>query len=233
MLGKNKNILVVDDEPKIVEVLSSFLQSKGFCVWTAENGTQAMHVFDSNNIALLILDLMLPDISGEEVCRAIRKKSRVPIMMLTAKADEESIVQGLGIGADDYIAKPFRLKELYARVEALLRRTREELIPLSVKNSWNDGDLYVDFEKNLFQKNHETVTLTPNEASILSALITYPGKVFTRAELVEAALGQDFEGYERTIDTHIKNLRQKLETDSRAPMYILTVHGIGYKFGGA
>ena len=232
MLQINKNILVVDDEPKIAEAVSSFLESKGYSVFSAENGSQALDIFDKEKIAFVILDLMMPDISGEEVCRIIRKKSRVPIIMLTAKSDETNLLEGLGLGADDYMTKPFSLKELHARIEAILRRSKEDLTPLSLRNSWNDGDLSIDFQKNIIKKKNEPVNLTPNEFKILSLLIKYPGKVFTRSELIEAALGSDFYGYDRTIDSHIKNLRQKLEDDPRSPVYIITVHGLGYKFGG-
>lgn len=232
MKKENKNILIVDDEPKILEVVSSFLENRGYCTFTAENGCQALEVFGKENIALVVLDLMMPGISGEEVCMSIRKQSRVPIIMLTAKADENNLLQGLRLGADDYITKPFSLKELHARIETVLRRSSDDLIPLTVKNSWNNGDLYVDFEKNLIKKSQKILSLTPNEFKILSALITYPGKVFTRAELIEVALGNDFDGYDRAIDSHIKNLRQKLEDDPKSPVYILTIHGLGYKFGG-
>lgn len=232
MSPEKRNILVVDDEPKIIEVVSSFLKSRGYGVFCAENGKEALVVLDRENIALVILDLMIPGMTGEEVCQAIRKKSRVPVIMLTAKADESSLLTGLSLGADDYIAKPFSLKELQARMEAVLRRTSGVVVPLSLKNSFNDGDLFVDFEKNVIKKKQREVNLTPSELKILSALITYPGKVFTRAELIEIALGSDFDGYDRTIDSHIKNLRQKLEDDPRSPVYIRTVHGLGYRFGG-
>ncbi|WP_099467459.1 response regulator transcription factor [Konateibacter massiliensis] len=232
MNKSSKNILVVDDEPKILDVVCSLLESKGHHALPAETGKKALEMFDAENISLVLLDLMLPDISGETVCQAIRKKSRIPIIMLTAKADEEHIVNGLGLGADDYITKPFGLKELYARVEAVLRRTGDDLIPLTAKNSWGSGDLIIDFEKNMLQKKGISLTLTPSEWKILSALVKYPGKVFTREELIEIALGSDFEGYDRAIDSHIKNIRQKLEDDPRNPAYVITVHGLGYKFGG-
>ena len=229
---KKTNILAVDDEPKILEVLVSFLESRGFAVFPAENGRQAFEVFDRENIALVILDLMLPDMSGEEICRTIRKKSRVPIIMLTAKVEENDMLQGLQIGADDYITKPFSLKLLHARVEAVLRRSSHDLVPLARKNSFRGGDLIVDFDKNIIRKKQEEVLLTPSEMKILSALVKYPGKVFTRAELIEIALGSEFDGYERAVDNHIKNLRQKIEDDSKNPCYVLTIHGLGYKFGG-
>lgn len=232
MAKDNKNILVVDDEPKILEVVSSFLENKGLHVFSAENGSRALEIFDRENVAMVILDLMMPGISGEDLCRRIRRRSRVPIIMLTAKADERNLLEGLGLGADDYITKPFSLKELHARVEAVLRRTGDDLIPLAKKNAWNNGDLIVDFERNIIRKKGKALGLTPNELKILSALIKYPGKVFTRAELIETALGIDFAGSDRTVDSHIKNLRQKLEDDPHSPVYIRTIHGLGYKFGG-
>lgn len=229
---ENKSILVVDDEPKILEVVAALLESKGFRVFLADNGQAALDLFSRQNITLVILDLMMPGLSGEEVCAQIRKKSRVPVIMLTAKAEEENVVQGLGLGADDYITKPFGLQELYARVEAVLRRTGDDLVPLTVRNSWHNGDLVIDFEKGILLKKDNNFTLTPSELKILSALIKFPGKVFTREELIVIALGNDFDGYDRAIDSHIKNIRQKIEDDPKNPVYILTVHGIGYKFEG-
>jgi DNA-binding response OmpR family regulator len=228
----HKNILAVDDEPKILEVIASFMASRNFTVFTAENGRRALEILASENIALVILDLMLPDISGEDVCRAIRKQSRVPVIMLTAKAEEKDLLEGLSLGADDYVTKPFSLKALCARVEAVLRRTENDLVPLAVRNSFNDGDLVVDFEQNVLRKKGAQITLTPSELKIMTALVKYPGKVFKRDELIELALGSEFEGYDRAIDSHIKNIRQKIEDDPRNPAYIQTVHGLGYKFGG-
>lgn len=232
MSTKSRNVLVVDDESKILEVLTALFESRGFRVFPAENGSEALRIFRSENIALVVLDLMLPDLSGEEVCKAIRRSSRVPVLMLTAKSEEDDLIAGLGIGADDYITKPFSLKELYARAEAVLRRTRDDLVPLAVRNSFRDGDLVVDFEKNAFLKAGRPVSLTPNEARILAAMIKYPGRVFTRDDLIGLALGEEFDGYDRAVDSHIKNLRQKIEDNPKAPVYILTVHGLGYKFGG-
>lgn len=228
----SKNILVVDDEPKILEVITDFLKNKGFYVFAAKNGREALDIFASENILLVVLDLMLPDISGEEICRTIRRQSRTPVIMLTAKVEEDDEVAGLRLGADDYITKPFGLKLLYARIEAVLRRTEKDLVPLMVRNSWHNGDLVIDFEKAELRKKGRILTLTPSERKILSALIKYPGKVFTRDELIHLALVDDFEGYDRAIDSHIKNIRQKIEDDPKNPVYILTVHGLGYKFGG-
>jgi len=228
----SKSILVVDDEPKILEVITSFLESKGYTVQTAENGQKALEIFEKNNISLLVLDLMLPDVSGEEVCARIRKISRVPIIMLTAKTQEPDLLNGLQLGADDYVTKPFSLKELHARIETVLRRSSEDLIPLTMKNSWRNGDLIVDFEKNSVTKKGHDINLTQSERKILSALIKYPGKAFTREELIDIVFGNDFDGYDRVIDTHIKNLRRKIEDNPQSPVYILTIHGLGYKFGG-
>ena len=220
----------MDDEP-ILEVLVSYLESKGFRVFMALSGHEALEIMDRENISLVILDLMLPDMPGEEICRMIRRKSRVPVIMLTAKVEENDLLQGFGSGADDYVTKPFSLKVLHARVENVLRRASSDLIPLVRKTSYRDGDLIVDFESNVIKKKQKEVFLTPSEMKILSALMKYPGKVFTRAELIDIALGSEFDGFERAVDNHVKNLRQKIEDDSRNPSYILTVHGLGYKFG--
>jgi DNA-binding response OmpR family regulator len=231
-MNKAKNVLLVDDEPKILEALAALFESKGFRVFQAETGKRALTVFNRQNIALIVLDLMLPDVTGEEVCAAIRRTSRVPVIMLTAKSEEDDLIAGFGKGADDYVTKPFSLKELYVRAEALLRRSGSDLVPLTVRNSWRNGDLLVDFEKNTFRKAGTAVGLTPNEARILSALVKHPGKVFTREELIAVALGDGFDGYDRVIDSHIKNLRRKIEDSPKSPVYVLTVHGVGYRFGG-
>lgn len=175
---------------------------------------------------------MLPDMSGEDICSYIRRKSRVPIIMLTAKVEEEDILKGLDIGADDYITKPFSPRQLVARVNAILRRLAEDPVPLANTVSYNEGDLVVDKLSYDVRKKGTSANLTPNEYKILLTMIKYPKKTFTREELISMALGEDFEGFDRTVDTHIKNIRQKIETDPKAPKYILTVHGIGYKFGG-
>jgi DNA-binding response OmpR family regulator len=153
--------------------------------------------------------------------------------MLTAKVEETDILKGLRIGADDYMTKPFSLKELHARVEAVLRRAADDLVPLLSKNSFNGGDLVTDFEKSEIRKNGLAINLTPSELKILTALTGSPGRIFSREELIDLALGGEFDGFDRTIDSHIKNLRRKIETDPREPVYVLTVHGLGYKFGGS
>lgn len=173
---------------------------------------------------------MLPDFSGENVCRTIRRKSKVPIIMLTAKIEEESILKGLEIGADDYVTKPFSPRQLVAWVEAVLRRVTGEAVPLA--SEFGGGDLVIDSVKHEVRKKGETVALTPNEFAIVITMAKYPEKAFTRDELIACALGGEYEGFERIIDQHIKNIRQKIEDDSKSPRYIVTVYGIGYKFGG-
>jgi DNA-binding response OmpR family regulator len=227
-----KKILVVDDEQKIVEVVKSYLEHSGYDVYEAYNGKQALEMLEKIEPSLVVLDLMLPDVTGEEICKTIRKQSRVPIIMLTAKVEEEDILKGLDIGADDYITKPFSPKQLVARVMAVLRRTSEDQIPLSNILSFNNDELTIDHLKYEVRKNNSIVNLTPNEYKILMTLVKYPAKTFTRDELISMALGDDFEGFDRTVDTHIKNLRQKIEIDPKNPKYILTVHGVGYRFGG-
>lgn len=225
-------ILIVDDEPLIVDVIQAYLEKAGFKAVTSANGRDALDVFDKSSPDLVILDLMLPDLSGEDICQAIRRKSRVPIIMLTAKASEEDLIHGLGLGADDYIAKPFSPRQLLARVQALLRRALDEPFPLASQLCFNDGELVIDSLRHEVRRSGETIAFTPNEFRLLCTLAKYPTRVFTRDELIEFALGDDFQGNDRVIDSHLKNIRQKIETDTRNPQYIQTVHGIGYKFGG-
>jgi len=227
-----KKILIVDDEPKIAEVVKSYLENSGYRVCIAYNGREALDKFERENPALVILDLMLPDITGEEICMTLRKKSGVPIIMLTAKVEEENILKGLNIGADDYVTKPFSPRQLVARVEAVLRRSDYVLTPPAGILSFNNGELVIDTLKYEVRKHGRAVSLTPSEYRILAAMVKYPEKTFTREELIRSAFGEDYDCYDRTIDTHIKNIRQKIETHPKNPKYILTVHGIGYRFGG-
>lgn len=227
-MESNLSVLIVDDEVKISEAVAAYLKSKNFTVFTAETGRAALDLFASQRIDFVILDLMLPDLAGEEVCARIRKVSSVPVIMLTAKVQEEDVLNGLHTGADDYVTKPFSIKQLYARMEAVLRRTKPERGAVA----FDDGDLRVDFKAMEVTKGGESVFLTASEWKILSALIGQPRSVFSREQLIEAAFADDFDGYDRVIDTHIKNLRKKIETDTRHPRYILTVRGSGYKFGG-
>lgn len=225
---KNFSVLVVDDEYKINEAVSTYLKSKNYTVYSSETGGGALRILADNRVDIIILDLMLPDISGEEVCKRIRKNSNVPVIMLTAKVQEESVVNGLKIGADDYVAKPFSLKQLAARVDAVLRRTGEAKRDIYC---WKGG-LTADFQAMEVCKNGAPVALTASEWKIFSALANQPNVVFTREKLIDVAFDGDFDSYDRAIDTHIKNLRKKIETDTKNPQYILTVRGSGYKFGG-
>jgi DNA-binding response OmpR family regulator len=226
------NILVVDDEEPIVEFVESYLLKSGYTVYKALNGKEALAVFNRAPLSLILLDLMLPDISGEDVCRTIRKTSRVPIIMLTAKVEEENILKGLEIGADDYVTKPFSPRQLVARVGALLRRTEGMDFGVSSLLSFNNKELMIDTITHEVLKSGEPVNLTPIEYKLLSTMAKSPNRTFTRNALIDLALGEDFSGFDRSIDSHIKNLRQKIETDTKNCRYILTVHGMGYKFGG-
>ncbi|WP_444659516.1 response regulator [Caproiciproducens sp. R2] len=229
MNRNRKRILVVDDEPKIVEVVTSYLEKSGYAVRGVFSGKEAHESFEREKPSLVILDWMLPDTTGEEICRTLRQKSDVPIIMLTAKVEEEDILHGLQIGADDYVTKPFSPRQLVARVEAVLRRTEGDSSPLL---SFRRGELIVDMDGYDVMLSGRPAGLTPNEFKIVGALARHPNKVFTREELIAIVSGDDFNGFDRVIDTHIKNIRQKIETDTRNPEYILTVHGVGYKFGG-
>ena len=229
-MADSKKILIVEDEEKIAEAIEAYLKNSGYQTFKALNGSDAIDIFEKKSPDLVILDLMLPEISGEEICRHIRRSSRIPVIMLTAKVTENDRVQGLDIGADDYITKPFSPRELVARVGAILRRSSEK-DPLFKKMSWNDSDLEIDISSSSVRKNGVPVSLTPSEYKILLALIKHPSRTFTRDELISISLGEDYEGYDRIVDSHIKNLRSKIETDTSRPEYILTVRGIGYKFG--
>ena len=222
-----RNILVVEDEKKIAEIVKAYLEKEDFRVTIAERGEKALAVL-KEGFALIILDLMLPDMAGEDICRAIRKDFDVPIIMLTAKSDEDDRVRGLGIGADDYMVKPFSPRELVARVKALLRRVKGSKDVLS----FNGSDLVLDSTRFEVRKKASPVVLTPTEFKLLQCLAERPGQVFTRLQLVNVILGYDFEGYDRTIDAHVKNIRHKIEDNQRKPSYLKTVYGIGYKFTG-
>lgn len=227
----SEKILLVDDEKKILEVVQAYLEKEGYLVYTSMSGKQALEVFKKVDPDLLVLDLMLPDLTGQEVCSLIRQESNIPIMMLTAKITEDDKINGFTLGADDYLTKPFSPRELVARVKALLRRSGGGKNSGAVLSFGNE-DLVINETSYEVMKKGKLLNLTPNEFKILNILAKHQGKAFSRWELINLALGYDYEGYERTIDTHIKNLRQKIEDDSKNPVYILTVYGIGYKFGG-
>ncbi|MDF1511045.1 MULTISPECIES: response regulator transcription factor [Bacillaceae] len=222
-------ILMVDDEEVILEVLEAYFEKEGWNSISALNGIDALKRAKEHDPDMIILDLMLPDISGEEVCRLIRKESDVPIIMLTAKSAEEDLINGIVIGADDYVTKPFSPREVVIRVKAILRRIKKPTNQLT----FNDRALIIDTIKKEVVLNGQVITLTPIEFKLLFTMASFPGRVYRRIDLLEKVQedGVYFEGYERSIDTHIKNLRKKIETDSRHPEYILTVFGMGYKFG--
>ena len=225
------NILVVEDEKNIVDVISAYLKKEGYGVYEAFDGEQALDIFNSKEIHLIILDLMIPKKSGEEVCTRIRNSSDVPIIMLTAKVDEDSRIEGLTIGADDYVIKPFSPRELVSRVKALLRRSyRTDNKPLAEKIIFDNGRLVIDKDKMTVEKEQKNIEFTTNEFKILTVFIDNPGMVLSREQLIEAAFGYDYKGFDRTVDTHIKNIRQKIEDNPKSPTYIVTVYGIGYKF---
>ncbi len=225
-----RKVLVVDDESKIVEVVSGYLSRAGFDPVGAVTGAQALALFEKMQPCLVILDLMLPDLSGEDVCRRLRARSRVPIIMLTAKIEDADAVKGLSIGADDYVTKPFSPRQLMARVEAVLRRAGGSVSPLARQLSFGNGDLLLDTETGEVRKAGIPLGVTPRELRLLQLLASNPGRIFSREDLIAHALGDDFSGFDRTIDAHVKNLRQKIEDDPREPRYLLTVHGMGYKF---
>ncbi|MCM1992835.1 response regulator transcription factor [Oceanirhabdus seepicola] len=231
-MKEKKRILVVDDEDKILEVVEAYLKKKGFMVTTAKDGETAFNLFKNKKFHLIILDLMMPILSGEEVCSKIRAISDIPIIMLTAKIEEDDKIEGLALGADDYVTKPFSVRELVGRVNALLRRTYRDDSPMAEYLTFNGGDLEVDIKRMIVMKKGENVSLTSKEFKVLVALLTSPGQVFTREQLVMKAFGMQYEGFDRNIDTYIKNIRRKIEDNPKVNKYISTVYGVGYKFGG-
>ena len=222
-----KTILVVDDEPKIVQLAREYLEHAGFRVASASDGREALASFRAAVPDLIVLDLGLPLVDGLDVARGIRKTSNVPIVMLTGRGDESDRVSGLELGADDYVTKPFSPKELVARVRAVLRRSEVAASPVDVIHV---GEVTLDLPRMSVHVKDRAVDLTPTEFQLLTALARAPGRVFTRAQLLDAVHGVAFESYERAIDAHVKNIRRKLEPDPREPRYLLTVHGVGYRF---
>ncbi len=222
-----KTILVVDDEPRIAQLARDYLERAGFAVITAGDGTTALAQTRTVKPALIVLDLGLPQLDGLDVTRALRKESNVPILILTARAEESDKIVGLELGADDYLTKPFSPKELVARVRAILRRL-ENANPNS--DIISAGDLTLDVPRMRVQIGDRDVEMTTTEFQLLAALAREPGRIFTRAQLLDAVRGVAFESYERAIDAHIKNIRRKIEPDPHMPRYVLMVYGVGYKF---
>ena len=223
-----ETILVVDDEPKIVKTVRAYLENSGFRVVTADSGQMALTVYRHEKPALVVLDLGLPGMDGLDVARTLQRDSSVPIIMLTARVDEADRLIGLELGADDYVTKPFSPRELVARVRAVLRRAggERETPPAPIAS----GDIQIDLERRQVTVGQKMIELTPTEFDLLVVLARHPGRVFTRLELLDRVQGYAFEGYERTVDAHIKNLRHKVEPDPKEPRYILTVYGVGYRF---
>jgi len=223
-----KKVLIVEDEVKLMRTVRLYLEQAGYNVAWAEDGQQGLAAFRTEKPALVLLDLNLPgEMDGLDVCRTLRRESNVPIIMLTARSEETDRLIGLELGADDYITKPFSPREVVARVRAVLRRSEQ---PEAAPDLITVSDLQIDVNRHTVTVVGKAVELTTSEFDLLVALVRYPGRVFSRVQLLEQTQGATYEGYERTIDQHIKNLRQKLEADPRQPRYVLTVHGVGYKF---
>ena len=222
-----QTILVVDDEPQLVKVLRSYLEQAGFRVVTANDGQMALAQYKHEKPDLILLDLNLPGLDGIDVARRLRATSNVPIIMVTARVEETDRLIGLELGADDYVTKPFSPREVVARVRAVLRRAEAEPTTPEIIRV---ADIAIDLTRHTVTRAGEPIDLTPTEFGLLVALAREPGRAFTRLQLLEAAQGDAFEGYERTIDAHIKNLRAKIEPNPKKPKYILTVFGVGYKF---
>ncbi len=225
----HQSVFIVDDDVKITKLLKSYFDKEGFITYLAHQGSGAVQSIRDKNPDLVILDLMLPGMDGWELCRKLRKESEVPIIMLTARDEETDRVIGLEMGADDYVAKPFSPREVVARAKAILRRTQKAAVKAE---PIREGDLLVDVERHLVKKGNTVLDLTPTEFKILEQFVTNPGRVFTRLQIVERVQGYSFEGYERTVDAHMKNLRRKIEDNPKEPRYILTVYGVGYRFSG-
>ena len=223
-----KRVLVVDDDVKTVELVKLYLKRDGYRVLTAYDGVEALRQAREGHPDLIVLDLMLPGIDGLEVCRILREESDVPVIMLTARTTDQDRLTGLDLGADDYVTKPFSPRELAARVRAVLRRLPGERGPAEIRH----GKLTVNFNKQEAWLDDKPLNLTVVEFKLLGVLAKEPGRVFNRAQLIENALGYDFDGFDRTVDVHILNLRRKLEPDPKHPTYIKTAYGAGYRLAG-
>ncbi|OQY17967.1 MAG: DNA-binding response regulator [Anaerolineaceae bacterium 4572_32.2] len=224
----NETILVVDDEPKIARLAQDYLERGGFRVVTAADGITALAAARHDRPDLVVLDLNLPGLDGLDLCRALRRESAVPIIMLTARVEETDRLIGLELGADDYITKPFSPRELVARVRAVLRRVRGGVHQPGLVRV---GDLEIDLQGHSVSRAGEPIRLTRTEFNLLAVLAQHPGQTFTRAQLLDRLHGVAYDGYDRSIDAHIKNLRHKVEINPSEPRYVLTVYGVGYKFG--
>jgi two-component system OmpR family response regulator len=225
-------ILLVEDDSKIAHIVKVYLEGAGFRVVHAERGKDALDAARAELPLLVILDLMLPDMSGEEVCLKLREMADIPVIMLTAKASEEERVAGFALGADDYVVKPFSPRELVSRVRAVLKRFEKKDLARKEPLSFNGRSLLLDGQTYTVTRDGRPVRLTSTEFKVLFTLAEAPDRVFTRGQLVDRALGYQFEGYERSVDAHIKNIRQKIADDPQSPVFIQTVYGVGYRFIG-
>ncbi|MDR1221192.1 MAG: response regulator transcription factor [Treponema sp.] len=232
-MKRKQTVLVVDDEEKIRGLVQSYLEANGYTALCAKNGGEGMDLFEKNAVSLILLDLMLPDFSGEEFCRAIRETSNIPIIMVTAKVEETDIIRGLKMGADDYVTKPFSPRQLMARVDAALRRAGDAENSRRRSNRFlQRHDLIIDTEQRSVTRDGKAIALTRDEYNILALLMSRQAKIFTRDEILESIKGGDYEAFDRVIDAHIKKLRAKIGDDSKSPKYIATVYGVGYRIGG-
>jgi DNA-binding response OmpR family regulator len=222
-----QTILVVDDDRKTVSLIQLYLENEGFRVVSVYDGRAALQLAHQEHPDLIILDLMLPYVDGLDICHILRQETNVPVIMVTARATEDDKLTGLELGADDYITKPFSPRELVARVKAVLRRTKNHLADLPLVQDF--GDLSIDYQRHEVKLEGTLVRLTPREYRLLTTLARQPGRVFTRHELLEKVFGLDYDGLERTVDVHMKNLRKKIELDPASPQYIQTVYGVGYR----
>lgn len=223
------SVVIVDDDEKIVRLLKAYFENAGFAVFTAYDGLTALTAVKEHAPDIVVLDLMLPELDGWEVCRRLRQESEVAILMLTARDEESDRLAGLELGADDYVAKPFSPREVVARAKAILRRVGRAISKADIIRF---GLLEIDSLRHQVAFNGQAIELTPTEFKILELLAKKPGQVFSRLQIVDAVQGYAFEGFERTIDAHVKNLRRKIGDNPKEPRYIQTVYGIGYKFGG-
>jgi DNA-binding response OmpR family regulator len=225
-------VLIVEDDPDTANLVQLYLRRDGYKVLSAPDGREGLKLAQDAGPDLVVLDLMLPGMDGLEVCRELRRNSNVPIIMLTARVEEEDRLEGLNLGADDYVTKPFSPRELAARVRAVLRRTARDAAeegPLRLVV----GDITVDLEKRTIQSGEDRVNLTPTEYRLLVLLMREPGRTFSRDQIIDRVFGYDFDGFDRTVDAHVSNLRSKVEADPDKPRYLQTVYGVGYRFGDA
>lgn len=221
------SVLIVDDDVKLVKLLQTYFEKEGYIAYAANNGLDALQIVRLQKPDIMVLDLMLPGLDGLDVCRRIRKENDIPIIMLTARDEESDRLVGLEIGADDYVTKPFSPKEVVARAKAILRRVNKDIVHSELIKA---GTLMIDLERHEVTQNGQLIEVTPTEFKIIELLAANAGKVYSRLQIVEQTQGYSFEGYERTIDAHIKNLRRKIEINPKEPQYIQTIYGVGYKF---